>query len=263
MVVVFSGAGNHSNRLFQNIHFEAFCKENEIEFRNPSFRDMDKFYGLKGSFLSKPFCFLLQKINKTKLIKVLDCNNNEENELYCRTILNNQLVLTHGWNFRVPPLTKKHQDYFINKYTLLPKFYQENTFYKTFNQINRKDFTLVGVHLRRGDYKNWLNGKYYFMDDVYEKYMDNLSDELINHSQKKPFFIIFSNEKINMVKKENMLISNNEWYIDQMIMSKCDYLIGPPSTFTLWASYIGKVKYFHFEDGSGKIKIKDFGFCRS
>jgi len=41
----------------------------------------------------------------------------------------------------------------------------------------------------------------------------------------------------------------------------CDYLIGPPSTFTLWASYVGKVKYFHLKNKSGEIAIDDFVKC--
>jgi hypothetical protein len=29
------------------------------------------------------------------------------------------------------------------------------------------------------------------------------------------------------------------------------------SSFTLWASYIGKAKYFHFRDGSGAVNLND------
>lgn len=263
MVIVFSGAGNHSNRLFQNIHFEAFCKEHGIAYKNPSLRDMEKYYGLSGSMLSQPLCFLLQNLNKAKLLKVLDCNDIEKMKVYEDILAGKKLVLAHGWNFRVPPLTAKYQDFFIKKYSLLPAFYKDNSFYKTFSQIDRNKFEVIGVHLRRGDYKNWLGGKYYFSDEIYQKYMDNLTEKLSVHSSKSPYFVVFSNDPVSMEQKENMLISHNEWYIDHMLMSQCDLLIGPPSTFSLWASYIGKTQYYHFEDSSGIFGLEDFSLCKS
>ena len=61
MIIVASRFGSHSNRLIQNLHFEAFCKENNIEYINPSFSNMRKYYkdpckinkGLKGIFLRR------------------------------------------------------------------------------------------------------------------------------------------------------------------------------------------------------------------
>lgn len=65
-----------------------------------------------------------------------------------------------------------------------------------------------------------------------------------------------------MNENDNIKKSTNEWYIDHFLMSKCDYLIGPPSTFTMWASYIGKVKYYHIENDSGEIRLSDFKYCK-
>ena len=43
-LICMHSAGNHSNRLFQNIHFQAFCLENNIIYKNPTFKDMQKLY---------------------------------------------------------------------------------------------------------------------------------------------------------------------------------------------------------------------------
>ncbi|GAB1414630.1 hypothetical protein MASR2M117_00360 [Paludibacter sp.] len=37
MIVLASSVGNHSNKLFQAIHFEAFAKENNLRFINLTF----------------------------------------------------------------------------------------------------------------------------------------------------------------------------------------------------------------------------------
>jgi hypothetical protein len=92
--------------------------------------------------------------------------------------------------------------------------------------------------------------------------MNAIEDEINKIYAQECSFIIFSNEVILIKENENIIISKNKWYVDHFLMGQCDLLIGPPSTFTLWASYIGKVKYFHIENKSGKISIDDFKYCR-
>jgi len=238
-------AGNHSNRLFQNLHFEAYCKEYKIEYINPSFFNMHKYYispcklncGLKGIvFMNRYSRKLAQIIMKLK----------KPNDIY-----------VGGWDFRVNNLTEKYQDYFIEKYTLKEKYIKNNKLLDLINKSKENGKTIIGVHIRRGDYKTFENGKYYFGDAVYKKYMDALAEKIKNCC-----FIIFSNENILINETEYIYKSNNQWYVDHFLMSKCDFLIGPPSTFTLWASYMGKVKYYHIKDDSGIIDINYFNFCR-
>lgn len=33
---------------------------------------------------------------------------------------------------------------------------------------------IIGVHIRKGDYKNYMGGKYYFDDSVFMRYMDSV-----------------------------------------------------------------------------------------
>ena len=115
---------------------------------------------------------------------------------------------------------------------------------------------------RRRDYKKHQGGKYYFSDKVYQEYMNQLGIEVSNKLSKQALFIIFSDEITGFQENSYTLISDNEWYLDHLIMSKCDFLIGPPSTFTIWASYIGKNKYFHIKDDSGEIDLKRFSYCK-
>ncbi|MEI7504285.1 MAG: alpha-1,2-fucosyltransferase [Paludibacter sp.] len=167
-----------------------------------------------------------------------------------------------GWCFRAHALTTKYQNYLVKKYSLMTDLYKDNDLYKYILGLDRSKYHIIGIHIRRGDYKFWENGKYNFTDDTYQLYMDNFSIELKKRSDKEINFILFSNENITINTAGDKVVSNNEWYIDQLIMSKCDYLIGPPSTFTLWASFIGKVKYYHITDNKGQIDIDKFSCCR-
>ena len=102
---------------------------------------------------------------------------------------------------------------------------------------------MVGVHIRRGEsYKEWENGRNYYADDVYLKYMSQLEKELESLYSRNVIFFIFSNDNTGIEEKGNICVSRNPWYIDQYLMSRCDYLMGPPSTFTMWSSYVGKTR---------------------
>ena len=262
--------GNYSNRLFQNLHFEAFCKEYGIEYINPSFSDIYDLYKspcnlVKGLKYIKKYELKIKIIKKLKIYKFIKIFDTE-NDNYRDSLLSNPSSFKHniyvgGWCFRVQDLTEKYQDYFIEKYTLKEKYYLNNKFINLINKTKRSNKIVVGVHIRRGDYKDWQNGKYYFNDTVYEKYIYTLK-ELFSEIKNECIFIIFSNENLLLEENEYIYKSTNEWYIDHLLMSRCDYLIGPPSTFTLWASYIGKVKYFHIENDSMNINLNDFKYCK-
>ena len=60
MVFLYKRFGDKSNRLLQNMHFEAYCKENNIEYHNLEFYDMEDFYKIKYkySFKKIPKIFL-------------------------------------------------------------------------------------------------------------------------------------------------------------------------------------------------------------
>jgi hypothetical protein len=261
MVVIYRGYNNHSNRLFQAIHIESFCMANDIKFCNPSFWDMAKYYGIKQGFLDRVFSYIIHILCKILLINGLKLNDIDKYNEYSELLKNRKLVFVRDWKFSNYQYTQQYREYFSNKYRLLPSYYQGNPLYIKIQSLDRSCTCLVGIHIRRGDYLKWENGKYYFDDTVYQRYINNFEKEIITKTGKNALFIIFSNEKITLEMRENILFSHFEWYIDQFLLSLCDFIIGPVSTFTLWSSYVGKVKYFHITDDSGSISLDNFQQC--
>lgn len=45
---------------------------------------------------------------------------------------------------------------------------------------------------------------------------------------------------------------------DLFSLSKADYIIGPPSTFSAWASLYGTVPLYFIESSNSDFKIPDF-----
>lgn len=120
----------------------------------------------------------------------------------------------------------------------------------------------IGVHIRRGDYAQWHNGRFLYNDDVYKKNMQSIESEFMGRGQRIQF-IIFSNEPVNMENltvKSNVVKSEFNAVQDHWLMSKCDYLMGPPSTFTLWAAFMGKKLLAFIVNSESVIRIADFQY---
>ena len=118
----------------------------------------------------------------------------------------------------------------------------------------------IGVHLRRGDYKAWHGGRYYFSNDVYLRNMRAIAKELPN----KKLFILFSNEPLELsdfaVENSQVVISRGDALDDHYLMSKCDYIFGPPSTFSRWGAYMGRKPLAFIEDRDITLKLADFKY---
>jgi hypothetical protein len=57
----------------------------------------------------------------------------------------------------------------------------------------------------------------------------------------KVVFLIFSDESIPVAAlPENSFLGTEENAVQDMYtLAECDYILGPPSTFSMWASYYG------------------------
>jgi len=271
--------GNSSNRLVQNFHFEVFCEEHNIKFQNPTFSDMANYYvdpcssetnrflnflqiDLLGpifhhsKFVKKVFSivWIISKFGFLKLVRFDRAKPNCEQRLL-KAFGKNDIVYAGGWAFRVPELVEKHKSEMALKYALKPDLINKNEFVTKVEDCKSNGYTLIGIHIRRGDYKTWKKGAYYYDDEMYKSQMDSISKQLLKQGIEKQLFILFSNESLQFEQTPNLLISKENWFIDHYVMSLCDYLIGPPSTFTLWASLIGQARLFHILDKTELVKI--------
>lgn len=278
-LIVIKPNGNHSNRLLQNLHFEVFCREHQIEYHNPTFIDMAGYYAepcntetnlflkfLQIDILGKLFrhsrvikkifsvVWIISKLSCLKLVRFdKESGISDSESLLLKAFEKNNVVYVAGWKFRLHELTEKHRDEISKKYILKAFFYENSILAKKAGELKSQGYTLIGVHIRRGDYKKWKGGIYCYDDSVYKKYMDSISQQLTQQGKEKQMFLLFSNEDLKIQQSSNIIISKENWYTDQHVMSMCNYLIGPPSTFTLWASYVGQAKLFHIYDSSEKI----------
>jgi len=119
---------------------------------------------------------------------------------------------------------------------------------------------VIGVHIRRGDYATHLGGRYFYS---FEEYYDFILQVKNIFKDKNPVFFISSNEDFDV-----SVFKDCECYrfkdepsaaiLDLYTLSICDAIIGPNSTYSRWASFIGDVPICWLEDRSMRLKAEYF-----
>lgn len=273
-----------ANRLFLFSHFIANAIEHKYTLVNPTFDEYCHYfyatqnndfgeYSIYTKFKINP-PFILFKILTGLFAKILP--NSKWHEFIKAPIVkhfdlndpdflnkvNQKIVIADGWLFRDNKNFEKHEN-IIRKY-FTPDKKITNRIDLLISECKSNAEVIVGVHLRRGDYRLWEGGKYYFNDDIYIDKIQQL-ESYFNSIGKQVKFLICSNETIqeSNFSNYNVKLGINGLIEDLYSLARCDYLIGPPSTFSMWASFYGKVPLLHIETASQSIKLEDFFIVRS
>lgn len=127
---------------------------------------------------------------------------------------------------------------------------------KNMSCLRNSSDLVVGVHIRRGDYAGWKNGAFFYDYPIYARWMEQI---ISLNPEKRVCFYVSSNEPIPQWMFERFNISHIDGKAahDLYSLQLCDYLIGPPSTFSKWASIIGHVPYLIAYDKDMHIESMD------
>ncbi len=109
--------------------------------------------------------------------------------------------------------------------------------------IRKEADMIVGVHIRHGDYKTFFNGRYYYTLEEFRHFM--LRIQALYNDRRVAFFIS-SNESfdVSIFKGCRCYRFGKEPsgdILDLYTLSLCNRILGPWSTYSRWASFIGEV----------------------
>lgn len=116
---------------------------------------------------------------------------------------------------------------------------------------------LIGVHVRRGDYAGFLGGRYFFPLEAYAK---NMRAAAALFPGRTVGFLICSNESTAELEAVHpqVFLGPGHAVEDLYALAECDYLIGPPSTFSLWASFYGQKPLWEMQNATSEPKLAEF-----
>ncbi|QYY37394.1 hypothetical protein [Ruficoccus sp. ZRK36] len=116
---------------------------------------------------------------------------------------------------------------------------------------------LVGVHIRRGDYREFGGGEFYFSLDQYAQLAKSLVSNL---GGRKATFIACSDEPIptDAFPGVDWKPGPGSLTGDLYALSVCDYVMGPPSTFNHWSAFIAGIPRYEITQESQTLRLEDF-----
>ena len=134
----------------------------------------------------------------------------------------------------------------------------------TLNGARRAGIPAIGLHIRRGDYARWNGGRYFYSDDQYIE----IARKLVEYAGgKADIFICGNDPSLNEAAFRKALKTADIKLIfpkgnpaeDLCLLSECDMLAGPPSTFTLVAAMYRDLPLYWVKDPAALLDAASFG----
>ena len=179
------------------------------------------------------------------------------NESYLKKA-KSKIVLVHGWLFRDTVNQEKYRELLLDTWAPNKNFREKVDEYA---EVYRKGHdVLIGVHIRGGDYKRFEGGKWYYSPEQYYDKIKEIASLKIFEGRKIAFVICTNEKNISLPGTDRFSVFNEERHFteDMYLLAKCDYIIGPPSTFSMWASFYGAVPLYMMKTIHRQIQHSDF-----
>lgn len=128
------------------------------------------------------------------------------------------------------------------------------------SEIRQEADFVVGVHIRHGDYKTFYDGRYYYTLEEFHQFMSRIQAV---YSDRRMAFFISSNEAFSTDLFEGCRCYRfgkepSGDILDLYTLSLCDRILGPWSTYSRWASFIGEVPLCFIEDKDQQFSDDSF-----
>jgi hypothetical protein len=288
MVIIGNKSGQLGNRLFIFAHFIANAIEFGYEVWNPSFYDYAGYFestrrdffcrfparptrlghapALQSAFYNSIFypAVLCHRIGfSNSWLRVVNIwRSHDQRQVYdltsdefIRLRKHSRVLIAQGWFFRDYANFAKHAAALREFFT--PIELHARNVARLMDAARRDGDVLVGAHIRQGDYADLSGGKYLYTT---RQYVELFKRATSLWRGKRVKFLICSNmpQDETLFQGLNFTKGNNDLIEDMYALARCDYLIGPPSTFTMWASFYGAVPLFQIEAIDTPIDLARF-----
>lgn len=282
-VLIASKTGRLGNRLFLSAYFMANAMARGYRLLNPALGEYARFF--EGS-ARDPWCRfpslrrgmdhdiaeqcremilrfipVMSRLVPGRMIDIRATLDAEDGvydlngEDFLRRIEAGGLIFAKGWKFRDGEnLLSGHRaiaDYFTPVAEIRAKAEL------AVQQARSLGDFVIGVHVRQGDYREWKGGVHYFESVQYARWMHEASRL---HPGRRIAFLVCASDPVDAGIFSDFAVTwgPGDVVADLHALSLCDTIIGPPSTFSTWASYRGRVPLCVVRSHTQEIKADGF-----
>ena len=231
------------NNLLQYAHVYAWGREHGRKVISMRFSYKYQFFHICHTDLTGFGWYLLAKymaalhLLPTASFKRRDCDR----EALERKMLRHRHIVVSGWFVRYYDLFLKYRQEICELFTIDPEITKPIA--NKMEMVERgaqRPIVRLGVHIRRGDYAEWRNGQFFYDNETYAQHIDHFQ-----HMFPENEVHVYLSTNDPSVTEEVFQRQCSAAHIhhlqgnapeDLFMLSACDYLIGPPSTFSLVAA---------------------------
>lgn len=167
-----------------------------------------------------------------------------------------KVVFCEGFGFRDPTNIRKHFETVVDMFQLSDRVCcQVDAFERTHKR--GIETLVVGFHVRRGDYRSYCGGQHFLETDQWRKLIEETRQHFVG-SGRNFLGVIFSNEDSRDVigGLPDLVAGPGGLLTDLEMLSRCDMIVGPESTYSGWASFVRRVPILRVNKNTCNI---DFG----
>ncbi|MCF0195766.1 MAG: glycosyltransferase [Bacteroidaceae bacterium] len=254
--------GQMGNNILQYGHAYAWARENDRSTISLRFAYKYRYFHICKTKGHRFFVYSLIKfLAKIKAISVLSFPETMSYKAIDQALQGSRTAVVEGWGLRFYGLFLKYRDEITRLFAFLPEV--ERAVGKT---LEKDEAVRIGVHIRRGDYKRHLGGIYYYEDETYIRFIRQALEQLSPEDKKKKIgiYICGNDPSLNKARyvstfaPHTVHFPNGNPGEDMCLLSKMDYIIGPPSTFSLVASMYHDTPIFFIRHAEDTLTYQHF-----
>jgi hypothetical protein len=274
VIVIADKVGQLGNRLFHFGHFAAFGHAHGVAVANPGFGDYAAYFPAfardvlcrvptRGSRLpaddrARAAAFRACALLARSPVPKVRLESGEACELASpafRREARRRLLVVTGWLFRDDGAFREHAGLLRTLFT--PADRHRGSVERTIADARRDCDVLVGVHIRHGDYADYAGGRHFHAVQVYARLAERIAALFPG---RRAGFLVCSDEPANTAAfgAARATAAPGHELEDMYALAGCDYIVGPPSTYSAWASFYGRVPMHHFEDPDAELSLDRF-----
>lgn len=290
MLIIASKPGQLGNMLLTFAHFIACAAEHRLEVANPAFDNYAEYFeptsrDLLCRFPPKPSALptdgglrhLLfnaahaaaralgkreagvvdRDLGFVRVVALRDWTSEFklDDPRFLASLTPRKPVLFRGWRFRCHDLVQKHAGLIRDYFRLVPR--HRESIDRLIERARAGADVLVGVHIRQGiaDFDNFRQFCY-----AAEQYADLMARVAALFPGRRVAFVVCSDKRQRPESFAGLpfVFGNDHVVEDMYTFARCDYIVGPPSTYTMWASFHGGVPLYIIEDPRRTPSLADF-----
>ena len=241
------------NNLLQYAHVYAWGREHGRKVISMRFSYKYQYFHICHTPLTGFGWYLLAKylaavkILPTASFKHADCDR----EALERMMLRHRHIVVSGWNVRFYDLFLKYRQEICDLFSIDDCY--TTPVKKKMSDISDSPSSILrlGVHIRRGDYAKWNDGIYCYDDETYARHINRFAEM---HKDSEVHVFLSTNDSTVTEERYQELCPMVHVHAfqgsapeDLFMLSECDYLIGPPSTFSLVAAMYRDIPLYRMD----------------